>query len=736
MGTNVKRILWISAALMAAGAGAAYAQEAAPPAQDPAPSQTQDALEAEAEAEAEEEEGAIVVTGQAGDQVRIDRRTYTLQNDASAQTSPVIDALGRLPSVSVAPSGAIRLLGAENVTVQINGQPVPEQAVEQALRSLMGGDVERIEVITNPSATQSAAGTGGIINIITKQRFNGGLTGSIQGGVDSLGGYQLNIAPSYSQGPWTIGGRLGHNHGIGRNDLDREREFFATSDTITEQGEMEFNHNVWSGNFQVGYRPSQGRRLNFNVDSFDVNNDIEQELARADELGLVFNQVSNNDMGFSFNRASFDYQRDGSQPGEILKLNASLQGFQNNSENIITSTPANGDPASRYATLFDSEQTTASVKLDVERPIGENLLTYGAAVDLTEQETMNAVETLAGPPGPTDFEGRFEGEQSTYAAYATYQFATGDWTWLPGVRAENYRRQVTSAGGETDGTELDFFPSLHIRRELSEDLDLDLSYSRRIERPYFQQLDPSLRFFDATRAFGGNPNLRPTITDAFEANLTYQKDTTSVSLTLFDRMSEDIVSQFTELNADDVAVTTFVNAGESEQIGAQAIVRAPIFGNWRYSLSANLLEREFDVLQAGVMGRRSEFEYSGNASLEYRDPAQNQPGADHLQLDLQFQGPRHTLQGESDEFVIANFTWRRRLTDKLSSIVMIQDLFDSADQLQQLTTDDYFERIENRGVGTRLRLSLTYQLGSGPERPQDRMPSSAPPAMPDPMSPM
>lgn len=720
---------------MATGAGAAYAQEA-PPAQESQAAETQDAGELEAEEEAQEEEGAIVVTGQAGDQVRIDRRTYTLQNDASAQTSPVIDALGRLPSVSVAPSGAIRLLGAENVTVQINGQPVPEQAVEQALRSLMGGDVERIEVITNPSATQSAAGTGGIINIITKQRFNGGLTGSIQAGVDTLGSYQLNIAPSYSRGPWTVGGRLGHNRGIGRNELDRERRFFSPSQTLTEEGELEFDADVWSGNFQLGYRPAQGRRLNFSVDSFDVENDIEQDLARFDALGPVFDQASNNDMSFHFDRASFDYQRDGSAPGEVLKFNASIQGFQNSSENIIAMTPANGDPASRYATLFDSEQTTGSVKLDVERPIGEHLLTYGAAIDLTEQDTMNAVRTLAGPPGPSDFEGSFEGEQSTYAAYATYQFSTGDWTWLPGVRAENYRRQVVSAGGETDKTELDFFPSFHARRELSEDIDLDLSYSRRIERPHFQQLDPSLRFFDATRAFGGNPDLRPTITDAFEANLTYQKDTTSISVTMFDRMSEDIVSQFTTLNADDVAVTTFVNAGESEQLGAQAIVRAPIWGNWRYSLSANLLEREFDVLQAGVTSRRSEFEYSGNASLEYRDPAQNQPGADHFQFDLQVQGPRHTLQGEADEFVIANFTWRRRLTEKLSSIVMIQDLFDSADQLQQLTTDDYFERIENRGVGTRLRLSLTYQLGSGPERPQDRLPSSAPPAIPDPMSPM
>src|SRR5262245_23102210 len=145
-----------SAAAMAVAA-AAYAQQqppSPPPPPPPAAAQEEDEINSDE-----------IVVEATGDQVRIDRRTYTLRDDPAAQATNMFDVLGRVPSVSVAPSGAITLLGAANVTVQINGQPVPGNNLEQILRGLTGADVERLEVITNPSAQYSAQASGGIINI-------------------------------------------------------------------------------------------------------------------------------------------------------------------------------------------------------------------------------------------------------------------------------------------------------------------------------------------------------------------------------------------------------------------------------------------------------------------------------------------------------------------------------------------------------------------------------------------
>jgi outer membrane receptor protein involved in Fe transport len=323
---------------------------------------------------------------------------------------------------------------------------------------------------------------------------------------------------------------------------------------------------------------------------------------------------------------------------------------------------------------------------------------------------------LAGS-GPPDYQTELDGVQQTLSAYTTYQFKTGDWTWLPGIRGENYRREVVSGGLETDDTDLRFFPSLHIRRAITPNINVDVSYTSRIRRPDFQQLDPALRFVDVNRATSGNPNLDPTTTDAYEANFVYQRNGASFSLTFFDRISDDIVSSFTDVTGGGVILTTPVNAGASEQRGLQALLRGPIGEHWRYSLSGNVLNREFDFLSGGGLTRRSEVEYDGVAQIEYRDIDQNAVGADHLQFETRFQGPRYGLQSESDEFIMANFTWRRRITRKLTGVLMVQDIFDSTDQTSLITTDDYIERTQYGGAGTRFRIALTYQFGDGPQRP-------------------
>ena len=358
---------------------------------------------------------------------------------------------------------------------------------------------------------------------------------------------------------------------------------------------------------------------------------------------------------------------------------------------------------------------------------GDNFLTLGASFDQQNQTIDTARQTLAGPALPPDFTATLLGRQQTLAGYATYQFDTGDWTWLPGVRGEDYRREVVSSGIESDSADLDWFPSLHVRRALSPEINLDVSYSRRVQRPPFQLLDPALRFTDVNRASSGNPNLDPTLTDAYEANLNYQKNGRSIALTFYDRISDDIVSPFTQVLASGVILTTQVNAGTSEQRGLQALLRGPLGAHWRYSLSANVLNREFDFLSGGITSRRNEIEYDGLAQLDYRDVNQDRDGANQFQIELRFQGPRHTLQSDADEFIVANFTWRRRLTPKLFGVLLAQDIFATQDNVNEVFTDLYRERTEFSSTGARVRFALTYQFGAGPARPPPDQGPQAPP---------
>ncbi|MBC7770311.1 MAG: TonB-dependent receptor [Phycisphaerales bacterium] len=711
------RLTWLLSASLgfAAATSAAHAQQSPPPAEAPA-------------AEEGVESDEIVILAQPGDQVRIDRRTYTLRDDATAQSTNMFDVLGRIPSVSVSPAGAITLLGASNVTIQINGQPVPGANLEQVLRGLPGANVERIEVITNPSAQYSAQASGGIINIITRQRFDSGFSGNLQAGADTLGGYHFGFAPSYAQGPWSFSGQIGVYNGGQENDLSRERRESPGGALTTETGARDMAWDGWyASRLTAGYSPNDRQRMSVALDGGEFNFEQNQLSEFADALGPVADRASHTSSTGEQRQLTFDFQQQGDQPRELMKLNVSLSQFVNLSENLYTETPVLG-VASQYAAHAEQEDRGFDAKLDFEQPFeDERFLTYGLAFDSSNEDIENALETLVGV-GPPDYQASLEGAQQTLAGYVTYQFDTGDWTWLPGLRAESYRREVISGGLETDDQETRFFPSIHIRRALTPAINIDLSYTSRIQRPGIQQLDPALRFIDVDRAVSGNPNLEPTTTDAYEANFVYQRNGVNFSVTFFDRISDDIVSQFTELNPDGVIVSTPVNAGTSEQRGLQVLWRGPIGERWRYSLSGNVLNREFDVLTSGgAITRRSEIEYDGTAQLDWRDPDQNAVGADQVQFELRFRGPRYGIQSESDPFVMANFTWRRRVTERLFAVVMVHDIFSSTDQISEITTTDYVERTEYSAAGARARVALTYQFGSGPQRPpQDQAPGGPP----------
>jgi outer membrane receptor protein involved in Fe transport len=719
MGGANRLALTSACAALLGWSGAAFAQEAPlkdqpraedeQPVREPAP----ETPAQDNEKDDEDSDEAIVVVAEQADDARIDRRVYTLRDDPISQSSTMLDILARLPSVTVAPSGAVRLLGAENVVIQVDGQVVSSASLDAVLRSLSGSDIEKIEVITNPSAQFAANAGGGVINIITRQRFRLGLSGAVSAAGDSLGGYQLNASPTWTRGAWSYGLRAGGNVNKWRNANVIEREFFDTGETVIDRAHWEGSASAGLyGGGVLNFR-NERRRASLNLWGWDVDSHTTPILTRFTDLGPLFTQTQRSQTAHSAGRAAFDFQQNGDSEGELFKFNIGLGSQEIQSDIDVELARANGDPTQRYVMPMANNSLTGAAKMDYERTIGEDsLLAAGWALDHVDEEISTSFETLSGPPVAPDFQSTLEGRQTIGAVYATYQLGVGEWTALPGVRFEHYRREIRSPGGEDDESRIDAFPSLHIRRNLAENLDLDFSYSRRIARPSIAQLDPAIRFWEATRASSGNPDLAPTMTDSIEANLVFQNSDRTYNLTFYDRSSEDIVSSLTEVRPDGVILTMPVNAGESRQRGLQAILRAPIAGNWRYSVSANLLNREFDVLSGGAVVRRSELEYSGNGQIEYRDRVQSAVGADHLQLEVQFQGPQYFLQGERDEFVVANFTWRRRIAEKVSAVFSVQDIFDSAGTTSQLRTDDFVERSERSGIGTRFRLQLTYQFGS------------------------
>lgn len=690
-----------------AALGSAHAQEAAPVAAAPADGAGRDEI-------------VVLAPYQ---QTRIDRRVYVVREDAEAQSTDVFEILGRVPSVSVSPEGEITLLGASGVQVQINGQPVPGQSLEQVLRGLPGVQVARIEVITNPAAQYAASASGGIINIVTRSRFASGLTGSVRAGGDTFGGSQAGVAPSWSGEKLTLSGWGGAYQGGEDRSEDGQRSFRPNGPNERKDGTNGFDYDgVYLGG-SASYNPDARRRYTLAAGGGTSGYAFHERMLWTSDAAPDKRRTRASDNTTDYGYLSLERQQEGA--ANPLSLTKFKLEYEINATDVSNTSGERIEGAAsglRYRALQITESQRLELKLDAERPRPEDrVLTWGGSVAASQETFTNGLQLLEGA-GPTPYAATLDGEDRTIAAYATYQFALGVWTLLPGVRVEDYWRAVGPGAARTEDEEVRAFPSIHFRRKVSESSSLDVSYAARINRPGFEQLDPVVRLF-GEYASSGNPNLDPTTVDAFEAALGFRKDPHTLLLTAFNRISRDVVGTRRDL-VGAVFVSQPINFGESVERGIELQARGPLAPRWSYTVNGNLLERAFDGLRGGATVQRSVTQYGGSARLEYRDADQEAVGADQVQLNFTLSGPTYDLQSEARGYGVIDLTWRRRLTKDVVSVLSVTDVFASRVRTTEVYADDYSERTTRDSPGARVRLVLTYQFGDPAKRQPDQ---SAPP---------
>lgn len=701
----------LAALLAAEGAAGQDADPAAEPAQtapQPAPTGS----------EASEVETVTVDGSRPPVSSQIDRQVYSVKDDPQAQAGSILDVLGKLPSVTVTPSGRVLLLGNSGVTILIDGKAPRDPTL--ALRALSGGDVDRIEVMTNPSAQFGPTGTAGIINIITLRRTRPGVSGAVSTSASSTGSLRVSASPSLTLGRWTVGGSFGLSRDVDEDAFTRRRELLnglgQTTETIIEENERRLVADNVNGSAKLAFRPDDASMISLSAEASrfmaggrsiaTITSDapgLRGYMERVDQPGHVRDHT-----------VSLTYERAGPRAGETLTFQASTGSMAWTQErSILDVFDDPGRPDERYRAAFSFDDQDATVKLDYRRPFGEETeLAVGASWERLDRTVTNSFETLAGPGslGP-DFTEVVAGERQIGSAYATLQFQWGDWTLLPGLRVEDFRHVVRAQGQTGLADTLDLYPSLHISRELGEHLKLRLSYSKRIDRPDVQVLSPAVQFTSTTEASTGNPNLKPRTTDAFEVRFDHQRDDRNVNLTLYARETYDEWSWVSDLNSDGVRITRPINAGESSNRGGEFSVRGPVGERWKYVLSANLYYRELQVLDGALLRPEGQFAYGGNGQLEYRFPQRGELTGDRVQLSISYTGPQRYVDSTSDAYFRADLTWRHALTDKTSLVVTATDLFDTADGASRIRTDAFVQYDDYDSRGTQLRVALTHTLG-------------------------
>ncbi|HZW16042.1 MAG TPA: outer membrane beta-barrel family protein [Brevundimonas sp.] len=734
---NALKILLLVGTALATSSGAALAQStppAAPPPQTPPPSQDA-APEEETEAEAQVED--VVVQGRTTDvRTSIDSVSYSLADDLQAATGTLAEALRNIPSVEVDPDGNVSLRGDAGVTILVDGRPSTQfngPSRGQMLLQIPASQYARIEVMTNPSAAYSPEGGGGVINLISKPnavRPGATTTGSIRANIGDDGRYNLGGNIAHVVGKTTLTGDVGVRHDGFTQEIDRLRtrldagsgQFLESrqSQVIDGASDVLFVRLAAEHNLDdktqvvVEARHTDVESLADAVDLYEAD-DAAGGVAsayRRDSSGGFLGQFSgatarvlrrfgddghewSNEVRFDRNRFTFGFDTivDQQIPAEPLFY----EDVENqNRQNMLGVTSAYVRPFSDGGRLrLGYELQGFDLELD-------NSFARGPAPD-----------TLT--PDPT-VSNEFHVDQAVHALYATWEKPFSEKLSAQfGLRLEQANIDLDQVTTDIQSSN-DYFrayPTLHLSWTMAEGETLRGSYSRRIQRPGPQDLNPFLTYQDNLNRRSGNPDLLPQETDSFELSWQKRVQQTFYQATLYYRDTTDAFTPVTSDLGGGIFLTRPENLGSSTSTGLELVANGALHPKLRYNASINAFRQEIDA--AGLPGAsdREGDSVSGRLTLNW-SPTQN----DFVQVSGIWSGDQQLAQGVRETAQLVNLGYRRKLNKDWSFQATVRDLFDEFGATTLIETPTFTDRTSMTFGGRAAYIGLTWSFGSGQRRPE------------------
>lgn len=721
----LSRTVWLTSAALVALASPASGQ-GAPPAQTPA-AQTPPAPAPSAAAPATA--GEVVVTG-APPPVRtsIDRNSYSVATDLQATTGSIGDALRNVPSLEVDVNGNVALRGDTNVTILVDGRPSGQFQGEnraQALQSLPADQIDRVEVITNPSAAFDPNGSAGVINLVTKKTRKPGANGSVRANIGAMGRQNGGISGSYKDGKLTLSGDANVRHESIKQSFSGDRTIVEPTGRVretTQRGVQGGRFNLITLRGGVDYDVTAKTRLSAEAryNRFDF---LDRSFQRLDEEtgGLVtraYDRVGGNDQENVLYGLTLRLNH---RFGEGHTLDADLarerSDLSSNRPFFVTARGPTGLPP--YEALgYENRFWKTTAKVDYARPLPHGAkLKLGYALEADDNDYDNRGVRGASPETATPvpaFNNLFEFDRQVHAVYATYERPLGKLTMLAGLRAEAMLIDIdqVTQGITAENDDVALYPSLHLSYALSEDAKLKASYSKRIQRPNPFDYNPFRIYQDPQNFRAGNPDLEPQKTDSFELGYEHRKAGAIYQATAYYRDVRDSVTDVVRDLGGGVFLNTRDNVGKSRTAGLELVANGRFTRELTYNVSGNIFWTELDGRGIGAGGRlRDGWTASGRGNLSWQVTPR-----DFVQVNAFLNGERLTPQGYVRPQGAVNLGYRHKFTDRLSGVVTAQDVFSTLKFKSVIDTPTLRDVQVYEPKARGLFVGVTYTFGGGKVR--------------------
>lgn len=691
--------------------------------------------------------GVIITAQRPAMEIGIDRRIFNVDKSLTATGGTAIDVMKNIPSVTVDVDGNVQLRNS-SPQIFVDGRPTI-----LTLDQIPADNIEKVELITNPSAKFDAASSGGIINVVLKRNKRVGLNGiiSLGGGHPDIWNGNLNInarqgkfnvfvSGSYNQSGGRANGktfRQNKENGLVENYFNqyslnnRMRRFkslrFGTDFFLDNRNTISFTQGLVKGKF--------GNEENQDQEYLNTNKVLER-------FGKRFSQGKS---GFNRYNTQLNYTHKFPEAGKELSANINYNyGDGNNTTHIINSFyNPDGSPYSDAAVVRNdgaNDNDNLTFQVDFVNPISENTkLEMGARSFINNyKNSFNAFSLNNGVETILPLSNNIEYREMVNAFYFTFSNKIKRFSYQVGLRAEQSKfdgELLDSAQkfgytypGTFDRLFDALFPSLFLTQQAGENAEFQLNYSRRIRRPNFWQLNPFIDINDPVNLSQGNPQLRPEFTNSFEFNYNQRYNKGSFLGVVYYRNNQgDItrysdtisVAQYQQLNNaaidPNAILNTFINAQYTNRLGAEFTLQHKLGRNFDVTPSIDLQYRkvraEIGDLNLSNRGFSWESKLIANYKIETEKPSFfNNFG---FQLIGEYESPEVVPQGKRMEQYSVDLALRKDfLKDKKASLTFsINDIFNTHRYGSIYDTENFYQESFSRRNVRSFRLNFSLKFG-------------------------
>lgn len=659
-------------------------------------------------------------------ELNLDKKIFNVGKDLISKGGSANDILNNVPSVNVDANGAISLRGNGSVQVLINGKP-SMLTNNNGLEQIPASNIEKVEVITNPSSRYEAQGGGGIINIVLKKNTLSGFNGSVQVGAGDPANYNGNLNLSYKTEKINLFTNIGYRY---RNLYGSEQRYQQVlNNGVTtilrqnnEQGRNDDLYNVYLGldyyiNAKNTLTGSYYHDLLVNKDTtkytynyFNKNNVLDSTISRFENYRepQKFNQLELNYV------KTFD--------NKDQKWNSSLQYvFWNDDENQDIRQQKTF-PATNSLNRLTSRDIESSNAIFIQSDfvgtfLGSSKFEAGIRANIRSIRSdywAKADEILL-----PAYDNKLKYDENIYGAYFQYENNFKKFNYLLGLRAELSDIGISDRKGSFEGQKnyIDLFPTANITYKLQSNTDLRLSYSRRINRPQFWQLNPFSGLSDTRNLTVGNPDLNPMYTNSFELGLLKRWGKLTFNPSVYYKHATNYFEFILKQAANGYFVNTPVNLDYEDRYGLEVSTTYNPLSWWRLSFDFNY----YAFKQQGTFEGKN-YQSEDNTWFTRINSRMKFAKSFAIEYSFNYRARNVDIQSVNKAQYRANIALSKDLfKDKISVTLAVNNIFDSFIDKQITSTNTYYLESSYKGIGRLTTATLVYRFNRKKDE-KDRLP--------------